>query len=173
MQSCDFESNPILTCRIETFVVSHWLMVVVISWFFSWWLCLSLSSQTSMFCYSILIFTDMKSRLSPYFCLKTGLPLGTVGCESRPGLKSLHCFDIFFFPLSISALWYFIFSRLHSSHSDLHCSLLSPFFVLSSLISWGLGVSSRHSVWCCAASFLTPRRWSLPTEALSTHTWVF
>lgn len=119
-----------------------------------------------------LSFTDLKSRLFLYFCLKTGSPLGTVGfqvwIEARFKVSALLWY--IFFPLSISALWYSIFSRLHSSHSDLHCSLLSPFFVLSSLISWGLGVSSRRSVWCCAASFLTPRRSSLPTEALSTHT---
>lgn len=84
-----------------------------------------------------------------FFCLKTVTSWNS-GNEFRPGSQSLHSFDSPP-PLSISVLWYFIFSPLHC---DLHSSLLAPFFVLSSLISWGSGVSSRFSVWCCAASFL-------------------
>lgn len=83
MQSCDFESNPVLTCRIETFVVSHRLMVVCDLVIFlmmteniSVYPCI-LACSASLF----LSFTDLKSRLFLYFCLKTGSPLGTVGFQ--------------------------------------------------------------------------------------------
>lgn len=87
-----------------------------------------------MFCCSVFIFTDLKSRLSLYFCLKTGSPLGTVGFQVWSEAQFSLCTALIYFFSS----FYFcslIFHLLSSSLFSLWPSLLSALSLLCFIFS--------------------------------------
>lgn len=107
-----------------------------------------------MFCYSIFIFTDLKSRPSLYFCLKTGSPLGTVGfqvwIEARFKVSAL-LWHLFFPSFYFCPLIFHLLSSL--SLFSLRPSLLSALsllcFIFSDFLRFGGIVSPLSLMLCC------------------------